>query len=474
MDSIGALRFADLLANDPLYCNGDMLKFLINSLAIENSIQLYFCGYLYGSKKNPIQRLHTTIEYISYARPIEEGAVSKVEYKQPSVFRPYDKYLKSEIESLEEKFPDEVDYVFELDKMRQRVIRNNSFQVQFVTTILSCNLEFVIGDNTQKLGATQLEGLINCDFNGCLIDALNSFVLISDFISKYFSENLLPLPVSLYPGSSFNTDLFGKKYKISKWDDNGARSDFKQFYSDQSRNRNEALSHSKVESEPKTYSTQEVVKKPTPIVAEIISTNDQTNNAFYKCGQQWEIIFNGKRSLLNDSVGLNYICQIICAGIKGVSVYNLAAANDNQLVSEDNNHFDSPQNVSEPHVAYIKRRIKSISKKDFDKVLEKLKDDKLKLKEKLADGRIEIDDYNKKMKDKNEQISILYNTNRGVSDLDRKKDYDKVTKSIQRALKSIEKNNAELFDHLKRYCKLSDSEYCYTGIAEGVKWKLSQ
>ena len=96
------------------------------------------------------------------------------------------------------------------------------------------------------------------------------------------------------------------------------------------------------------------------------------------------------------------------------------------------------------------------------------------LKNKKENGEIDDKDYDAEIDHLNEMIDLAYDTNRSVPDSNKKKAYDRVTKSIQRALKSIEKNNAELFDHLKRYCKLSDSEYCYTGIAEGVKWKLSQ
>lgn len=472
MDTIGALKFADLLADDPLYCNCEMLKVLINSLAIEHAVQLYFCGYLYGAKRVPIQRLHVTINYIPYDDHSEEKSLDKTNCKQPSVFRPYDKYLKSEIESLRGRFPDESEYILELDKIRQCVIRSNSFQVQFVTTLLSCKLEFINGNIIQKFGAAQLEELINSDFNGCLIDALNSFVLTSGFISEFFSKNLLPLPVALFPSSSSNADLFAKKYKLSNWDGHDVRSDFKQFYSEQSIHPSKVHSHGQAEGESIAYASQSILEESVPVAAEINSNKEKNSHAFYKCGQQWEIIFNGKRSLLNDSVGLNYIHRIICAGMNGISVYELAATRDKSYVSQDDKLFDSPQNSFETQDTSRNGKRKSINQEDLSEALEILEDKKLKLEHKKTVGEIDDRDYDAEMKRLNELMDIAYDTNRSAPDSNKKKAYDRVTKSIQRALESIKTNNKELFGHLDSYCKPKGSKYCYTGLLKDISWKL--
>ena len=474
MKTINTTTFTQLLRKDPLYSIMDTTRCIINSLALRYSLGLYFCGYLYGVASGPVLRDIMTIKYI-------EDSISKNNSRYSVYsFKPYGFKLKEEIDVFKNKCREMGDDMIELEKLclteRERLItaanENNDIQTHFLTTLLTTGLEFIYKDTLCMMTAQQFLDFTESEYEGCLLEVLGDITLTSDFIYKYFSENFLPLPLALYPSDMHNSDRFLKDFNPGAWDKYDPFENFKLFYSEKLKERHEAAANSKVE--PKnTSATQQETPSPTEEQNTASNSTKAVSYAFYKSGEKWDVVFNGKRSLFNDSIGINYIHQILCAGIDGISVYVLAAAKDKPYSSPDNKLFAPQENALESQGTSSKGRGRSIKQEDISEAIEILEDRKSRLKDKKAHGEIDHKEYDVEMKHLDELIGIAYDTGRPTKDRESKKAYDKVTKSIQRALDSIKKNHTELYSHLYRYCKPKQGMYCYTGV-EGISWKLYQ
>lgn len=486
MNTIIVPSFIRLLKEDPLYSNTQILSLIINSIALRYSRRLYFCGYLYGDASRPIVNDVASVEYKA---PVSAKHTTSKQPQanfptQPSlpmvyVFKPYTFKLKREFGELGNSMRSVGDDDLELQaqlfaekkRLREEAADNNDLHRQFLAAMLATGLSFIHKDKILCMDASHLMQFIDSSCEGCLLEALSSITLASDFVSKYFNDNHLPLPTALYPDAPYNSQKFLAKHKFGAWTSIDPYETLKSFYLER------PTTHSAVQKNIQDIFTNTVHKPRTPNAVEGSSNNydiagSEASFAFYKSGQNWVTRFNGgEKKIFNDAKGIFCIHKILESGDKGVSIdelvarkYGLAIPDGDKMFLQDNETFwknnENIQGVSIQEDKLVIADAIDILNKELHEISEKMKS-----------GEISRDIFINEGSRIKEQISIVYNTNRIPLAKTQKQNYDMITKNIRNVLKIIKEESPDLYNHIKSACKPEKGIYHYTRPTD-IQWKL--
>lgn len=486
MNTIIVPSFIRLLKEDPLYSNTQILSLIINSIALRYSRRLYFCGHLYGDASRPIINDVASVEYkapVSANHTTSKQPQAKFSARPSSpivcVFKPYTFKLKREFGELGnsihsvgyDDFELQAQLFSEKKRLRDEAAANNDLHRQFLTTMLATGLSFIYNDKILCMDASQLIQFIDSSYEGCLLEALGCITLTSDFVSKYFNDNHLPLPMALYPDAPYNSQKFLEKHKFGAWTSLDPCETLKSFYLER------PAAHSAVQENIQDMFENTVHKPRMPNAVENSSNNyDVTGNdapfAFYKSGQNWVTRFNGgKEKTFNDAKGMFCIHKILESGDKGVSIDELVAIKYGLAIPDGDKMFLQDNETSRKN----NENISGISTQE-DKVviagaIDILNKELYEISEKMKSGEISRDIFIDEESRIKEQISIVYNTNRIPLAKTQKQNYDMITKNIRDVLKIIKEESPDLYNHIKSACKPEKGIYHYTRPAD-IQWKL--
>lgn len=465
MDKITTDRLLKLLSRDQLYGDDDIVKSTINFISISNSVQLYFCGYLYGVKDAPIVDITTPIECAKYTEEslLEIGLTPRL-YN----FKPIDRYIKHDLDSLAKVkdvfFAGSIEQVEwaikEMNKLNKLASENNTFQIQFLTTILANGLEYIHNSTTNQMNFELFFNFLESSYDGCLLEALHDITITKGAIYRYFSENFLPLPGELYPEDLRSSKRFMEKQSSNKWDVYDVIGHFKSFYSES------------IAAEEGVHSTNfENDEKFNSANGQLPITEEDAAYAFYKDGQVWQVTFDGNSNIFNDTVGMSFIHSILSAGVEGVSPYSLATLQDKSIIDEKDKNFDSSADGSDGFQESYWSKVKTKGKIDINHHLQKVKEEELDLESRYNNLEISREEYERRKDDIKKIKEIIYNSNRKDVDKNAKKIYDRVATAIKRALKIINEHDTKLYNHIYQACQPKKSMYYYTTPAN-IKWKF--
>lgn len=486
MNTIIVPSFLCLLKEDPFYSNTQILSLIINSIALRYSRRLYFYGHLYGDASHPIVNDVASAEYkapIKVKQSTSKQPQSKISSQPASaivyIFKPYTFKLKHEFGELGNSIRSVGDNDFELQaqlfaekkRLREEAAANNDLHRQFLTAMLATGMSFLHKDNILCMDASQFMQFIDSSYEGCLLEALDNITLTSDFVSKYFNDNHLPLPTALYPDAPYNSEKFLANHKFGAWTSLDPYETLKAFYLEGSTTRHAVQEHAQDIFADKAH------KPRIPSAVEGRTNNydtagNEASFAFYKSGQNWVTRFNGgKKETFNDTKGMFCIHKILESGDNGVSIDELVAIRYVMPITEGNKVFLQDNETS----VKSNENIQGISTEEDKAVITGaigiLNKELHELSEKLKCGEISMDDFIDGESRIKEQMSIVYDRNRIPLAKSQKQNYDMITKNIRDALDVIKNYSPDLYRHIKFACKPEKGMYHYTRPAD-IEWKL--
>ena len=461
MNEVSAGKLADILCRDPLYSDRNIALNVTHYISSRNCIKLHFFGYLYGVGSRPIANAPRSMKYTGKSTDIEPCDPQSVNNLIPFCQRTLDGILecKDILSSVDANDINAVSEVVQKCADRRREANEaNDVYVHLVASFLATGLAFSCFEKTNQFNAPQLVYFLDAMDGCCLMDILPIIKLSEHNIREFFSKELLPLPSELYPARKHNTLQFLEKFPSGGWDKCDPTGDFEIFYDSAKEN----ISASSLE----TNNTDQTVRGLD------VFDNGKSEYEFYQSGQYWVVTFKGERDDLRHTKGMMFIHNIIKAGRDGISIGELDMIAGGHVIDRDDRRFDQESNLSKtPEDVAINSDSCSKMGRGISKMLESIDEEQVKIENNYNDGRITYEDYEESLKNLKKAKNDVYRTNKVLPDKNNKRIYENVTKAINSAMKVIEFENKDLYEHLRDATVPKRRVFCYANH-DNIKWKL--
>jgi len=336
MKSISASNLIGILKNDPVYFDDKKLMSITDSIAMRHGAHLQFNDRRYGNRRSS-RRNSPSSANSNYMFYLYDEALG-VEARR----------INSIIDKGLEIGGDLMECIAAKNALLKKLGGDARTQLEFLLTMLATEMEFLYEDKILALNAEGLRDLILNQYDGCALEVLKVIVLRDVGIEKYFQNNRLPLPVTLYPKSVFNSDIFAKSFQNSAWDGHEIYDDFVSFYRDRSvKNENAESASPRVDvlKDPCVDNGFGCGSEPQPST---VNNMVKSSHAFYRSGNGWLIRFEGREHFFSDKRGFLYMHEILKAGCNGISPINLefVAKGSPVVDKEDRLFFQIEKNLT--------------------------------------------------------------------------------------------------------------------------------
>lgn len=466
MNTITASSLVSVLEHDPLYSDNSIALKVSNHLAIKNKIIVHFFGYLYGSKFDVVRSAKSRLRY---------NDADEVSKRSPCDFIPIPRRYMEQIAELNSEIKSfggqDMDLLSDALLKKKEVVEGakeeNNIYAHLVTIFIVTGMRSMCLDKVNTFDVKSFKDFVGELHDEILLEALDSVFFAESDIIHYFTSNVLPLPVALFPVEDYNSNFFMQSCPAGLWDKYDPVEHFKIFYNTSIKTQ---------------YQQKQIVSKASPSNSSNPSLEESeevvngaegcgVKYAFYKCGDFWEVVYKGSRHSIKDVVGLMYIHYIILSGEKGVTIDELNALKESSKEIAGANLFDDKNKTNEQRNSRCFKGGSKIKPEKIREAIEGIENEIEDLKSQMNDGRLSMEDCIDAVSLLEEQKKEIYKSGRPDADKNYTRMYDRITKNINAAQSRIEKHNKQLYVHLMPACTPKRGVFCYTNPGD-VDWKL--